>query len=216
MSNQPNTTTYSQQEEQLNIYTHGFGLFMSILGLFLFILKAWSNNTSVQMLSVIVFGVSLCLLYAASTLYHSTTEPIKRNRRRILDHAAIYVLIAGSYTPFTLVTLGDTVGWNVFIAIWTMAFIGVSLKLFFTGKFDILSTIMYVFMGWTIIFAINPLLENCPTNGLYWLFAGGISYTLGAILYSFDRLVFNHAIFHVFVLIGSFCHYWAAYWYVLN
>jgi hemolysin III len=125
------------------------------------------------------------------------------------------VLIAGTYTPFTLVTLQGSVGWTIFFTAWGFALTGIVLKLFFTGRFDMLSTIMYVFMGWIIVFAIKPLMNNLASEGLMWLFAGGAAYTVGAILYSIKKIKFNHAIFHVFVLAGSFCHFMAVYFYVV-
>ena len=133
----------------------------------------------------------------------------------IIDHVSIYVLIAGTYTPFTLVTLKGAIGWVIFGISWGLALMGIILKLFFTGKYDLISTIMYVFMGWVIVFAIKPLIHHLPLEGLLWLFAGGISYTIGAILYSINKIKFNHAIFHVLVLIGSFCHFVSVFFYVL-
>jgi len=134
---------------------------------------------------------------------------------KIFDHSAIYVLIAGTYTPFTLITLEETVGWTIFGVVWGMALIGIVFKLFFTGKYKLVSTLMYILMGWVIIFAIKPLMESLPTEGLYWLFGGGLAYTVGAILYSIKKIKFNHAIFHFCVLIGSFCHFYAVLYYVL-
>ena len=132
-----------------------------------------------------------------------------------MDHASIYVLIAGTYTPFALVTLQGTFGWVVFGVVWSMALAGIVLKLFYTGKYQTISTIMYVVMGWIIVFAIKPLMQELSPKGLLWLFGGGISYTVGAVLFSFDRIKFNHAIFHIFVLLGTFCHFIAIYYYVL-
>jgi hemolysin III len=157
----------------------------------------------------------MILLYAASTFYHSATNRSLRYKLNILDHASIYVLIAGSYTPFALVTLEGWVGWTIFGVVWGIAFTGIILKLFFTGKYQTLSTIMYVLMGWIIVFAIKPLYDNLSSEGLWWLLAGGISYTIGAVLFSFDKVRFNHAIFHIFVLFGTFCHYLSIYFYVL-
>lgn len=204
---------YSPLEEKLNIYTHGFGFGMSLIGTVLLVIHALSKS-KVYLISVIIFGISLCLLYLASTTYHYATHPKKRARLKIFDHAAIYILIAGTYAPFTLVTLSESVGNIIFIIAWSIAIIGVLLKLFFTGKFDILSTIMYVAMGWLIVFAYKPLLENLHPTGIQWLFGGGIAYTIGAIVYSIKKIPFNHAIFHVFVLAGSFCHYMVIYFYV--
>ena len=158
---------------------------------------------------------SLMIVFAASTIYHSAKKPTLRSRLRVFDHAAIYVLIAGSYTPFTLVTLNGMVGWVLFGITWGMALTGIVLKLFYTGKFKILSTLMYVFMGWLIIFAIKPLMNNLPAEGLVWLVAGGVAYTVGAILYSIKKIKLNHAIFHVFVLIGAACQFVTVFFYVL-
>jgi hemolysin III len=154
-------------------------------------------------------------LYAASTLYHSATDPVRRARLRIFDHAAIYVLIAGTYTPFTLLVLPSPIGTILLAAVWLMAVAGIIIKLFFTGRFKLFSTLMYVSMGWLIVFAFNPLLESMEPHGLQWLLAGGIAYTVGAVLYSIKKLPFNHAIFHVFVLAGTFCHFIAVYQYCL-
>jgi hemolysin III len=162
-----------------------------------------------------VFGLSMIGLYASSTFYHLSKDPALRTRMRIVDHASIYLLIAGTYTPFTLITLGGISGWVVFAVSWSMALTGIVLKIFFTGRFQLLSTLMYVFMGWIIIFVMKPLVTNLPLEGVYWLIAGGIAYTVGAILYSIRKIHFNHAIFHVFVLIGSFCHFMAVYFWVL-
>lgn len=138
-----------------------------------------------------------------------------RYRLNILDHASIYVLIAGSYTPFALVTLEGWVGWTIFGVVWGCALTGIILKLFYIGKYQTLSTIMYVVMGWIIVFAIKPLYDNLSSEGLWWLIGGGLSYTIGAVLFSLDKVKFNHAIFHIFVLFGTFCHYLSIYFYVL-
>ncbi|RLD75234.1 MAG: hemolysin D, partial [Bacteroidetes bacterium] len=133
----------------------------------------------------------------------------------IFDHSAIYVLIAGTYTPFTLLVLKGWVGWTIFGVSWGLALTGIVLKLFFTGKYDTISTIAYVLMGWLIIFAIKPLVNEMPFSGLMWLLAGGVFYTVGAILYSIKKLKYNHAIFHIFVLLGSFSHFMAVFFYIL-
>lgn len=206
---------YSPQEEQANIVSHAIGFIFSLIALLLLLVRAVSYGDVWHIVSVTIFGFSLISLYAASTFYHSARDPELRKRLRIIDHSTIYVLIAGTYTPFTLITLHGTTGWIIFGASWSMALTGVLLKLFFTGKYDVLSTLMYVFMGWIIIFAITPLMNNLSNEGLFWLFAGGIAYTTGAILYSIKRIKFNHAIFHLFVLFGSFCHFVSVYAYVL-
>lgn len=210
-----NPEFYPPLEEKLNIFTHGFGFILSILGLIMLILRANELGEIKHLISFSVFGASMVVLYAASTFYHSAKSRVLRYRLNILDHAAIYVLIAGTYTPFAMVTLDGTLGWIIFGVIWAMALCGVILKLFYTGRYQTLSTIMYVIMGWVVVFAIKPLLENLPDTGLLWLLSGGISYTLGAVIFSLNRIKFNHAIFHVFVLFGSFSHFIAIYYYVL-
>lgn len=207
---------YSPQEERLNVISHALGFFLSTFALIVLLIKSIQHGGFVEIVSVSIFGVSLITLYAASTLYHNSKIAEQRKRLKIFDHAAIYVLIAGTYTPFTLITLEGTVGWTVFGVIWGMAFAGVILKLFFTGKYKILSTIMYILMGWVIVFAIKPLVDSLSSEGLFWLFAGGVFYTVGAILYSIKKIKFNHAIFHICVLGGSFCHFYAVFYYVLT
>ncbi len=167
------------------------------------------------LISVSIFGASMVLLYAASTFYHSAKATRLRIRLNIIDHAAIYILIAGTYTPFALVTLEGTTGITILWIVWLLALAGVILKLFFTGKYNLISTIMYVAMGWLIIFAINPLMQNLSTEGLWWLFGGGISYTIGAILFMQKKLPYNHAIFHIFVLLGTFAHFISIYFYLI-
>jgi hemolysin III len=206
---------YSPREEKLNIISHGIGFVLSIVALILLVIQATVFGNIWHIVSVSIFGFSLIVLYAASTLYHSAKRKTLRNRLKIFDHSAIYVLIAGTYTPFTLVTLSGTIGWVIFGVSWALALIGITLKIFFTGRYNLLSTIMYVLMGWIIVFAINPLIDNLPLAGVYWLIAGGVAYTIGAVLFSIERIKFNHAIFHVFVLIGSFCHFYSVLFYVL-
>lgn len=215
MKTDPRTGYYPPHEEKLNVISHAFGFALSIVGLFLLIFRAIEFGDLLHLASFSIFGGSLILLYAASTLYHSAKKPLLRYRLNILDHASIYILIAGTYTPFALVTLSGIVGWTIFGVIWSMALTGVILKLFYTGRYNFLSTSMYVLMGWIIVFAIKPLLNNLELPGLLWLFTGGISYTLGAVIFSINRMKFNHAIFHIFVLLGSFCHFISIYLFVL-
>jgi len=210
-----NTKHYSPLEEKINVSSHAAGLFLSLVATALMVLRASRYGNAWHIVSVFAFGAGLVALYAASTAYHSTTRPESRARLRIIDHATIYLLIAGTYTPFTLITLSGVVGWLLFGVSWGFAVTGIYLKLHFTGRFDGLSTLMYVFMGWIIIFAVKPLIASLPAAGLYWLVAGGLSYTLGAAIYSIHKIPFNHAIFHVFVLGGSLCHFVAVYFYVL-
>lgn len=207
---------YSEKEEKLNIYTHGFGLIASIVALIFLLKKSLASGEKIHIISAIIYGLSMIILYAASTFYHAAKEPNIRYKLNIFDHASIYVLIAGTYTPFSLITLQGWIGWTIFGVAWGLAIIGIILKLFFTGRFDKISTIAYVLMGWLIVFAIKPLIESLSTEGLIWLFAGGIFYTVGAILYSIEKIKYNHAIFHIFVLLGSFCHFVAVYYHVLS
>ena len=209
------TKQYSSLEEKANIISHAIGLGLSIVALVLMLVRAGLYGNVWHIVSVAIFGASLISLYAASTFYHSAKDSRLRSRLRVIDHATIYTLIAGTYTPFTLVVLHGPVGWTVFGVSWLMAVSGVILKLFFTGRFNVSSTLMYVFMGWIIVFAITPLINSLSPQGLFWLVAGGIAYTTGAILYSIKKIKFNHAIFHIFVLLGSFCHFISVYFYIL-
>ena len=214
MEKKTNIQFYSPTEEKLNIWSHAFGIFLSIIALVLLIIKAVQQDNIWMMISFPIFGVSLILLYLASTLYHASKEPQKRFKLKVFDHAAIYVLIAGSYTPFTLVSLNGETGWLIFSMVWVMAFTGIILKLFFTGKFKIVSTAMYVLMGWLIVFYFQDLTASLHEKGVFYLILGGVLYTIGAILYSIKKIKFNHAIFHFFVLASSFCHFLSIYLYV--
>ncbi|MAD97781.1 MAG: hemolysin D [Flavobacteriaceae bacterium] len=202
---------YSQKEEFLNIVTHGFGFLLSLIAFPYIVQKALSYDQLWMTTSLCIYGLSLMVLFLASTLYHASKNPRNRRKLKIFDHAAIYVLIAGSYSPFCLVALNSSLGWYMFIAVWIFALVGVVLKLFFTGRFDKISTLMYVLMGWQVVLFINPLMEVLSENGLNFLIAGGIFYTIGAILYLIQKIPYNHAIFHVFVLLGGLSHFIAIY-----
>ena len=208
-------TFYDPKEEKLNVISHGIGLLLSIAALVLLVVYASKYGSVWHIVSFSIYGASLIVLYSASTFYHYVQNPKLRYRLNIFDHAAIYVLIAGTYTPFALVVLEGWVGWTIFGVSWGLALLGIILKLFFIGRFDKISTIAYVLIGWLIIFAIKPLILNLPFEGLMWLLSGGISYTVGAILYSIKGIKYNHAIFHIFVLLGSFSHFMAVFFYVL-
>jgi hemolysin III len=207
--------TYHPKEEKLNVVSHGVGLILSALALLSLVIRAIEYGNVWHIVSFSIFGFSLILLYTASTLYHSAKEGKLRTRLNIFDHASIYILIAGTYTPFTLITLQGPVGWTIFANVWGLALTGIIFKLFYTGRYNFISTIMYVFIGSIIVFAINPLMDNLPFGGLIWLILGGISYILGAILFSIKKIKFNHAIFHMLVLLGSFCHFISVFFYVL-
>ncbi len=202
---------YSKKEEFLNVLSHGFGLVLSLIAFPFLLIKGFAYNGFWKPTSFVIYGLSLILLYAASTFYHAAKNPMIRRKLNIFDHAAIYVLIAGGYTPFCLVALDSSLGWYVFIFVWLFALVGIILKLFFTGKYDKLSTAMYLLMGWQVVFFAKPLANSLSENGLYLLILGGIFYTIGAILYSLKKLPFNHVIFHVFVLLGSLSHFLSIY-----
>ena len=208
-------TFYEKKEEKLNVISHGIGLILSIAALVLLVVYASIYGSAWHIVSFSIYGASLIVLYSASTFYHYVQSPKLRHRLNIFDHAAIYVLIAGTYTPFTLVVLKGWVGWTIFGVSWGLAISGVVLKLFCTGRYDKISTVAYVLMGWLIIFAIKPLVTNLSFEGLMWVLSGGLFYTIGALLYSIKRIRYNHAIFHIFVLLGSFSHFIAVFFYVL-
>jgi len=208
-------TFYHSTEERLNVASHGLGLILSIAALILLLFRAVTEGNAWHVFSFAVYGVSLVVLYSASTLYHYVQEPGLRYKLNIFDHAAIYVLIAGSYTPFTLNVLKGDLGWALFATVWTIAGVGIAFKLFFTGRFGKLSTIAYVAMGWIALVAIGPFIKAFEPQGLIWVFAGGFAYTAGAGMFSLKMIRFNHAIFHVLVLAGSICHFVAIFFFVI-
>ena len=188
---------YSENEEKLNVLTHAFGLLMSIIGLPFLVIKSFHFNGFWKPISIVVFGISLVILYAASTFYHASKDPKIRRNLNIFDHAAIYVLIAGTYSPFTIIVLEGSLGWIIFGCTWAFALVGIVLKLFYTGRYDKLSTVMYILMGWQIIFVIKPLIQAFSMNGLQLLFAGGIFYTVGALLYASKKIKYNLSLIHI-------------------
>jgi hemolysin III len=165
------------------------------------------SGTRLQMISAIVFCSSLLLLYTASTLYHAIPSAKAKRRLKVCDHCAIYMLIAGTYTPFALIGLSGVVGWWLFGVAWGLAIVGITFKLFFTGRFKLFSTLVYIGMGWMSLFAIRPMLVSIPVSALIWLLAGGIAYTAGTLFYHNERLRYSHAVWHLFVLAGSACHF---------
>lgn len=212
----PLIKTYPPLEEQINIWSHVFGLLLSVVGLVALVLRAWQDEPGVEVLAVGIFGLSMVSLYAVSALYHGSTDSRLRIRRRVYDHACIYVLIAGTYTPFALISLPPTVGYLLFLLAWGVALSGIVLKIFFTGRFDVLSTLMYVAMGWMVLFFLDDFSAALSIQAMWWLAAGGIIYTLGAVMYSIERIPMGHAIFHVCVVLGSLCHYICIYFFVLD
>lgn len=202
-------------EEVMNAVTHGIGTLLAVAGLVLLTVLAYLHGDIWHIVSFSIYGTTLVLLYLASTLYHSFTNEKVKRVFKILDHSAIYLLIAGTYTPFTLVPLHGVLGWTVFGVVWGLAVIGIVFKVFFTGRFKLVSTICYLGMGWFIVFAIKPLLATVPALGMSWLFVGGLFYSLGSIFYLWKKIPYNHAIWHLFVLAGSVSHFIAVFFYVL-
>ncbi|WP_136480834.1 PAQR family membrane homeostasis protein TrhA [Cognatitamlana onchidii] len=201
-------------EEKLNAYTHGLG---AILGVFALCLLVFSNTnkTPYALPSVVVYGVSIVILFTASTLYHAIHNRRYKHYFRVLDHISIYLLIAGTYTPVTLIALSHSKGWVLFYAVWIIALVGTVLKIFFTGKLGWFSTLLYLVMGWLIVFDFANLSQAIGPNGVLLLFGGGLFYTAGIIFYAIERIPYNHVIWHVFVLAGAICHFFMAYCYVV-
>ncbi|PBJ82521.1 hemolysin III [Lysobacteraceae bacterium NML93-0399] len=205
--NAPTLTLRQKREELASALTHGLGATAALAaGAVLITLAALFGN-GWQLAASIVFGVSLLLLYLASTLYHAVNHPVAKGRLKVFDHCAIYLLIAGTYTPFTLIGLRGTLGWWLFGIIWTLALAGVVFKLFYTGRFRGVSTAIYVAMGWLVVIAIGPVAAALDTWTLSWLIAGGLFYTLGTVFYMRDSIPYAHAIWHLFCIGGSICHY---------
>lgn len=197
-----------RKEEIVNSITHGLGAALAIAGLVLLILYAAASRDVWRIVSCSIYGTTLILLYTSSTLYHSFEDPRLKRWFKILDHACIYLLIAGTYTPFTLVTLRGPWGWSLFGIIWLLALAGLVFKLLFIDRFPAVSVTVYLIMGWLAVVAIKPIVERIPAAGLLWLIAGGLLYTLGVVFYVNDKKIrYSHAIWHVFVLGGSICHF---------
>ena len=200
----------SGKGELANALTHAVGVALALAGLAVLVTLASLQGSLRRVISYSIYGVTLVLLYAASTAYHGIRLPRAKRLLRTLDHIAIYLLIAGTYTPFALISLRGAWGWSLLCLIWALAAIGVVFKLFFTGRFPRTSTVVYLAMGWLALIAIRQLFAHLPVAGLVLLFAGGLCYSVGVLFFAFDqRLRFNHAIWHLFVLAGSACHFFA-------
>lgn len=207
--------TYSMNEEIAHGVTHGVGAVASIVGLAVMVAYAMLHGTALHVAAVSIYGGSLILLYTASTLYHSIPIPSAKRVLHTLDHAAIYILIAGSYTPFALISLQGATRWWLFGLIWSLALAGVIFKLFFTGRFDKLSVSLYLVMGWLVVAFADSVIEAVPLKGLIWLAAGGVAYTVGAGFYLWRSLPWNHTIWHLFVMLGSVLQYLGVLWFVI-
>ncbi len=210
-----NIENYTLDEEIANAITHGVGALMAIAGLVLLIVFSSIYGNPWYIISLTIYGGSLVILYTMSTIYHALPNGKVKNVFEILDHSSIYLLIAGTYTPFELITLRDSVGWILFGITWGIAVVGILFKIFFVKRFVILSTVVYIIMGWMIVFAIKPLLERLPIGGIVFLLLGGILYTVGTIFYIRRKMKYHHAIWHLFVLGGSAMHFFAILFYVL-
>lgn len=209
------TQTYF--EELFNAISHGIGALLGVAALVILTVIASMHGAALKIVSSAVYGSSLILMYSASTFYHITQRPHIKKILKVLDHSSIYILIAGSYTPFTLVVLNGSWGWSLFGVTWGLALAGVIFKLFFTGRFEWLSLTIYLLMGWMAVVAVKPLIENLPLGGLIWLVAGGLCYTLGVIFYALDgKYHLSHFIWHLFVLAGSICQFFAVLLYVIG
>ncbi len=203
------------REEVANSVTHGLGLLASLVGAFVLVSLSLERGEAWHVVSAVVYGATLVALYAASTLYHVFKGTRARSVLRVLDHCAIYLLIAGTYTPVTLVSLRGGWGWTLFGLVWSLALAGIVFKILATGRFAVLSTVVYVLMGWLCIIAVKPMLVLLSPGALALLAAGGVLYTAGTVFYHSRRVPYSHAVWHLFVVAGSVCHYLAIALYVL-
>ena len=195
----------SKEEEKLNVLTHGIGAIGGCIGLVMLGLHYSSNSTSV--LALLIYGISVIFLFSASTLYHYASKKDLKQKLRIVDHISIYILIAGTYTPVCLSVLKDSLGHEILFAVWGITIIGLVLKLFFTGKYEKISLLLYLVMGWLIVLDFSTFVENTKPHALIYLILGGLFYTLGIVFYVMRKLKYHHVIWHVFVLFGALCHY---------
>ncbi len=200
---------YTKGEEIFNAVTHGVGTALALAALVILIILSSIYGTSWHMVSFIIYGSTLVILYLGSTLYHSITNIKAKRLFRKFDHMSIYLLIAGTYTPYCLTVLRGTVGWLILGLVWACAIVGIVIKSFSTGKKDKLSTLLYIIMGWVIIVAFKPLAQGMSTLGIVFLILGGLAYTFGTLFYMKDKLKFNHGLWHLFVIAGSIMHFFS-------
>jgi hemolysin III len=214
MSVQP--SKYTLGEEIANAASHGIGAALGLAGLAVLVGKAVERGAGAwQIVPCAIYGVAMVLMFTTSTLYHSFTNPRLKRVFRVLDHEMIFLMIAGSYTPILLITLQGRLGWSLFGIVWGIALAGMVFQGFFTGRFKGASTALYVLMGWIVVVALKPLLDHMSAAGIRWLVAGGLCYTLGAVVYLFKKVPYHHAAWHLLVLAGAICHYFAILWHVL-
>lgn len=206
---------YSMREEIASSVTHGIGILLSLVALITMVIYAVRYGTVWHIIGATVFGCGLLMAYTSSTLYHSFQKVKVKAVFRILDHVSIFILIAATYTPFTLINLRGSLGWSLFGIVWGLAFFGIIFECTSLRRFRLASIILYLGMGWIMIVALKPMLAMVQTGGLILLLAGGLAYTIGCLFYAWRRLPYNHAIWHLFVLAGSVCHFFAILFYVL-
>src|SRR5690554_783257 len=201
------TRKQTLQEEVANSLTHGVGILFSVVAISLLVTFSVLNGTAIHVVSCSIFGASILLLYTFSTLYHAIQSPAVKPLLRTFDHISIYFLIAGTYTPFLLIAVGGLTGWIYFAIIWTLTLVGLIFKVFYTHRFSKLSLILYLSMGWLAIFLIQPLVKTLSLTELMLIAGGGIAYTLGTIFYTNKKMLYAHAIWHLFVLAGTVLHF---------
>jgi len=206
---------YTIGEEIANSITHGFGVIFSVAGLSVLVTLAAIYGDAYRVVSFSIYGATMIIMYLASTFYHSFTHRKVKAFFRVFDHSAIFLLIAGTYTPFTLVTLRGVWGWTLFGLIWGFAVAGILVTVFLMHTLKWVAILIYVIMGWLVVIALKPMIANLPFGGLMWLVAGGLFYTGGIIFYVWDELPYNHAIWHIFVLLGTVSHFFCILFYVL-
>ena len=214
LDGQISTRLYSLGEEIANSITHGIGAGLSVAGLTLLVVLAGLYGDVYQIVSFSIYGATLVILYLASTLYHGFQHPRVKRIFRVIDHASIYLLIAGTYTPFLLIRVRSEWGWTLLIIVWGLAILGVGFKAVFIHRFLKVSVLTYILMGWLSVVAGKEMLANIPAGGLTWLAVGGVVYTVGVIFYAIKRIPYNHAIWHLFVLGGSICHFFGILFYL--
>tara|TARA_R110002051_G_scaffold8755_2_gene36017 strand:- start:15688 stop:16332 length:645 start_codon:yes stop_codon:yes gene_type:complete len=210
MGNAINKINLLEKEEKFNTVSHGIGTILAIIGMLL-LFYANNEKSNFAILSIVVYSISLISMMAVSTIYHAINNSVWKHRMRVLDHINIYYLIAGTYTPVALITLVNGNGWFIFFTVWGIALFGTILKVFYTGKFEILSLLLYLTMGWLIVFDFQNLMDGISKLGIQLLMLGGVFYTIGIVFYAVRRIPYNHFIWHLFVLAGAISHWFFIY-----